>query len=89
MFGSQYTPTTVGQPLFTVSTPLAACWVCRYRHVARVAEESKITIDAEDYVDSFTPSMMEATFAWSNGADFSEVRGGKLGSLTPFLGVRL
>lgn len=43
------------------------------RHVARVAEDSKITIDADDYVDTFTPSMMEATFAWSNGANFSEV----------------
>lgn len=42
--------------------------------MARVAEDSKITIDADDYVDTFTPSMMEATFAWSNGANFSEVR---------------
>lgn len=41
--------------------------------MARVAEDSKIAIDPEDYVDSFTPSMMEATFAWSNGANFNEV----------------
>lgn len=44
------------------------------RHVARVSEDSKITIDTEEYVNSFTASMMEATFAWSNGSNFSHVR---------------
>ncbi|CAM9227349.1 unnamed protein product [Ascophyllum nodosum] len=43
------------------------------RHVARVSEESKITIATEEYISSFTPSLMEATFAWSKGAKFSEV----------------
>lgn len=43
------------------------------RHVARVSEDSKVTIDTEEYVNSFTASMMEATFAWSNGANFCEV----------------
>ncbi|CAM9550611.1 unnamed protein product [Laminaria digitata] len=43
------------------------------RHVARVSEDSKVTIDTEEYVNGFTASMMEATFAWSNGANFSEV----------------
>ena len=44
------------------------------RHVASVSEDSKVTIDTEEYVNSFTASMMEATFAWSNGASFCEVR---------------
>lgn len=43
------------------------------RHVARVSEEAKIAIEVEEYVNSFTASMMEATFAWSKGAKFSEV----------------
>ncbi|CAM9907648.1 unnamed protein product, partial [Ectocarpus sp. 8 AP-2014] len=43
------------------------------RHIAGVSEEAKITIETEEYVNSFTASMMEATFAWSNGASFSEV----------------
>ncbi|CAM9166887.1 unnamed protein product [Scytosiphon promiscuus] len=43
------------------------------RHVAGVSEEAKISIETEEYVNSFTASMMEATFAWSNGAKFSEV----------------
>lgn len=41
--------------------------------MARVSEDSKVTIDTEEYVNGFTASMMEATFAWSNGANFSEV----------------
>eukprot|EP00752_Nemacystus_decipiens_P013490 g11949.t1 len=43
------------------------------RHVASVSEEAKVTIDTEEYVNSFTASMMEATFAWSNAASFGEV----------------
>ncbi|CAM9199818.1 unnamed protein product [Ectocarpus sp. 4 AP-2014] len=43
------------------------------RHIAGVSEEAKITMETEEYVNSFTASMMEATFAWSNGASFSEV----------------
>ncbi|CAM9104113.1 unnamed protein product [Choristocarpus tenellus] len=43
------------------------------RHIARVAEDSKITIEAEEYVNSFTPTMMEVAFAWSNGAKFKDV----------------
>lgn len=38
-----------------------------------MSEEAKILIETEEYVNSFTASMMEATFAWSNGAKFSEV----------------
>lgn len=41
--------------------------------MARVAEESKVAIEAEEYVNSFTASMMEATYTWANGAKFSEV----------------
>lgn len=43
------------------------------RNVARVSEEAKVDINSEDYVNSFTASMMEATYAWSNGAKFNEV----------------
>lgn len=39
-----------------------------------MSEDSKVEIDTEEYVNGFTASMMEATFAWSNGANFSEVR---------------
>lgn len=44
-----------------------------HRHVARVAQESKIAIDAEAYVNAFSSKMMAATYAWVNGAKFSEV----------------
>lgn len=56
-----------------VSRGRVSSWLPTDRHVAGVSEEAKITIETEEYVNSFTASMMEATFAWSNGANFSEV----------------
>ncbi|CAN0285377.1 unnamed protein product, partial [Hapterophycus canaliculatus] len=38
-----------------------------------IRSSAKISIETEEYVNSFTASMMEATYAWSNGAKFSEV----------------
>lgn len=55
-------------------TPSLSHVVLVIRHVARVSEDSKVSIDTDEYVNSFTASMMEATFAWSNGANFCEVR---------------
>jgi len=43
------------------------------RRIAKVSQESKIAIDVEEYVQKFSPHMMEVTFAWCKGAKFSEI----------------
>ena len=41
--------------------------------VVQVAQECKLTVDVEDYVNSFRADLMNATAAWCRGARFSEV----------------
>jgi ATP-dependent RNA helicase DOB1 len=43
------------------------------RQVARVCIESKVTLDLDEYVNSFTPDMMEVCFAWCSGCKFVDV----------------
>lgn len=41
--------------------------------VATVTKESKIPIDVEEYVDSFSPTGMRVVYHWCQGKSFSEV----------------
>ncbi len=43
------------------------------RRIAKVSIESKLGIDEEEYVKSFTPQLMDMAFAWCNGAKFSQI----------------
>jgi len=44
------------------------------RRVALVMQESKISnIDVDEYVKEFRPELIDVTFAWANGAKFSEI----------------
>lgn len=43
------------------------------KRVARVSADCKITIDEDDYVSSFRPSLMEISHAWAKGSPFHEV----------------
>ena len=40
------------------------------RHVAEVSVDCKLDVDAEEYVQSFRPSLMDVVYAWSKGAPF-------------------
>jgi ATP-dependent RNA helicase DOB1 len=41
--------------------------------VATVTKESKIPMDVEEYVDSFSPVGMRVVYHWCNGKSFAEV----------------
>lgn len=43
------------------------------RRIGKVAQECKLTLDVEDYVNSFRADLMNATAAWCRGARFAEV----------------
>jgi ATP-dependent RNA helicase DOB1 len=43
------------------------------RRVAKVSQEAKLTLDEEEYVESFRPNLMDIVHAWCNGATFAHV----------------
>lgn len=43
------------------------------KRVAQVSIESKIEMDEEEYVNSFSPELMNVTYAWCHGAKFHEI----------------
>ncbi|CAO3674506.1 unnamed protein product [Rhizopus stolonifer] len=43
------------------------------RRIAKVANECKMTIDEQEYVDSFKPQLMDVVFAWCQGSKFSQI----------------
>ncbi|GAA5965554.1 hypothetical protein JCM8115_001572 [Rhodotorula mucilaginosa] len=43
------------------------------RRIAKIAIESKMTVVEDEYVASFKPQLMDAVFAWCNGAKFSDI----------------
>ncbi|XP_078573657.1 exosome RNA helicase MTR4-like [Branchiostoma floridae x Branchiostoma japonicum] len=43
------------------------------RRIAKVSAEAKMSIDEEDYVESFRPHMMDVCHAWSKGATFGQI----------------
>lgn len=43
------------------------------RRIAKVAKESKLPLDEEEYVSSFKVELMDAVVQWCRGASFSEI----------------
>ena len=43
------------------------------RRVARVAADVGMTIDIEEYVESFRPDLMEIVASWTQGARFADI----------------
>lgn len=43
------------------------------RVIAKVSQESKLTVNEADYLQSFKCELMEVVFAWSKGASFAEI----------------
>jgi ATP-dependent RNA helicase DOB1 len=41
--------------------------------IAEVSVDSKVELDAEEYVESFKPYMMEVVYEWCQGAKFAEI----------------
>jgi len=43
------------------------------RVIAKMSQESKLTVNEEEYLKSFKYELMEVVFAWSKGATFAEI----------------
>ncbi|KAF9931584.1 ATP-dependent RNA helicase mtr4 [Modicella reniformis] len=43
------------------------------RKIARVSQDCKLTLDEEEYVQSFRAELMDVVYAWANGARFSQI----------------
>lgn len=43
------------------------------RVIAKMSQESKLTLNEEEYLKSFKYELMEVVFAWSKGATFAEI----------------
>lgn len=43
------------------------------RRIAKVSAEAKLSLDEEEYVDSFKPHMMDVVNAWCNGSTFLNI----------------
>lgn len=41
--------------------------------VGKVANECRMSLDVDEYVDHFRPDLMDITAAWARGATFSEI----------------
>ncbi|CAD7701245.1 unnamed protein product [Ostreobium quekettii] len=43
------------------------------RMIAEVSTECKLKVEAEEYISSFKPFLMDVVYAWSKGASFAEI----------------
>ncbi len=43
------------------------------RRIARISNECRLPIDADAYVDSFKPHLMDLVLSWANGASFASI----------------
>ena len=43
------------------------------RIIGKVSQESKLALNADEYVESFKPELMETVYAWAKGASFAEI----------------
>ena len=43
------------------------------RNVAKISIDAKIELDEEEYLQGFSPDLMQVTFEWARGAKFSDV----------------
>lgn len=40
--------------------------------IAKISQESKLNLNEKDYVASFSPELMQLTYAWCQGANFAQ-----------------
>lgn len=43
------------------------------RVVAKVAQESKLALNEEEYLNTFNPQLMDVVYAWAHGKPFAEI----------------
>lgn len=43
------------------------------RMISKVSQESKLTLNEEEYVQKFKPQLMEVVYAWVHGKSFAEI----------------
>ena len=43
------------------------------RIIAKVSLESKVSMNEEEYVQSFKPQLMEVVYSWANGGSFAQI----------------
>lgn len=43
------------------------------RIIAKISQESKLTVNEEEYLNSFKFELMEVVFAWAKGASFAQI----------------
>lgn len=43
------------------------------RIIAKVSQESKMSLNVDEYVQGFKPQLMEVVYAWAHGASFAEI----------------
>lgn len=43
------------------------------KRIARISIESKLSLNMEEYIQSFSPYLIEVVYAWCKGAKFSEI----------------
>lgn len=43
------------------------------RIIAKISQESKMTVNEEEYLNSFKFQLMEVVYAWSKGASFAQI----------------
>lgn len=53
------------------STTSSAVPVCR--RVCKIANDCQLTMDADEYVNSFSPTIMDLVAAWAQGARFLDI----------------
>ncbi|KAF2759824.1 antiviral helicase [Pseudovirgaria hyperparasitica] len=41
--------------------------------IAKISQESKLTLNEDEYVKTFKPELMEVVFAWTKGATFAQI----------------
>lgn len=43
------------------------------RRIAKVSQESKMSVIEEEYIASFRPELMDVVYSWAKGANFQEI----------------
>jgi ATP-dependent RNA helicase DOB1 len=43
------------------------------RRIAKVSQESKMSVIEEEYIASFKPELMEVVYSWAKGSNFQEI----------------
>jgi len=43
------------------------------RRIAKVSQESKMSVNEEEYIASFRPELMDVVYSWAKGSNFQEI----------------